>query len=250
MSEKWQRKVRGLLALAESTDNAEEAQAFYAKAQSLMLAYGLDEAMLNRRQEEHVEPTTARLEFKGTYARAWVSAAFSVSSAAGCKGVYGTHYGRGGRGAPSFYVSLVGMPDDIEFVQVVMASVTLQCANAWKAWKASRFDWSAMEASDKVKSQKSYIVGYGMGVGDKIRRARAQTVAEKVTQHGTGTELVLASREHRVAAEYARLHPARSLGKGRSMNVGGRAFGEGRTAGGRADVGGTSLGGGGRAISA
>jgi hypothetical protein len=232
---KWERKVRGLLAMAEGTDNAEEAAAFYAKAQRLMLSYGIDEAMLDRGREEKVEPTTTTLHFTGTYARAWISAAFSVVRAAGCRAVYVQ-----GRGSNAYRLEVVGMPDDVAFVEAIVASITLQSASAFKAYKRDHIFWSTLEPAAKVRQQKSFLIGYGQGVGEKVKAARSATSQEKVTEYGSGAELVLVSREKRVAQAFHQAHPR--LRAGRGVKVGGGAWASGVRAGNSANVGGRGLG--------
>jgi hypothetical protein len=57
--EKMARRIQALIAKAESTDSAAEAQTYFEKAQELMLQYSIDEAVLSaaRPAEQRIKPT-------------------------------------------------------------------------------------------------------------------------------------------------------------------------------------------------
>lgn len=80
------RRVRALLAEAESTDFEEEAHAFAAKAQELMARHSIDEARLHA-DDDVGEPSLQRILLEGPYLDAKASVVSAVAAANRCRTV-------------------------------------------------------------------------------------------------------------------------------------------------------------------
>lgn len=128
---KMMEKVASLIAKAEATDYSEERDAFRAKADELMVAYAIEESELVQRQGRSLkdEVKQRRIRVAGAdspYRDPLVSLIASVARHARCRIVfYGLHYG------VSYPVeaTVVGMEQDLDYVEMLFASLRLQMAN-------------------------------------------------------------------------------------------------------------------------
>lgn len=132
-TDKMLEKVRKLIAKAEGTDNIEEREAFFERANALMLKHSIDQAVLDatRPADQRIKPEA--LEFidiatGGTPIKdALVDLAAAIADYFGCKIVY-FGLGRGGPSA-SVYATVVGYPSDLRSFQTLFTALSLDLAS-------------------------------------------------------------------------------------------------------------------------
>lgn len=229
----WKRKIAGLLAKAERTDNAHERDAYNKMAEKLMLRLGIHRAELEAvgavKKEAIVQDSC---EFKGNYSLALVPFACYLANGFG-----GLTTLQSRRSAMSRVVYVVGPKSQVEEFMLLLNSMVLQAFSALKVWQAETVD----ERRDKTDMERavmhrSFVRGFGLEVRDRLAKARR---AEEKTA-SPGAALVVASREADVAewitAQYGEVNKARGGMKyasawsadagreaGKKANLGGKA---------------------------
>ncbi|WP_448626366.1 DUF2786 domain-containing protein [Geodermatophilus sp. URMC 64] len=218
------RRIRGLLAKAESTEFPEEAEALTAKAQELMARHAVDVALLDTGAggPPRTGVGTRRVHVDDPYVRAKMQLLGLVAEANGVRLVWYRSLG---------IANLVGMPADLDAVELLFTSLLLQVAQALVAAERATGRRSASRSF-----RRAFLLGYAHRVGQRLTAARQQATAEASAAHGVDLLPVLRSRqaavEERVAELFPRVRTARSRG---SVDAGG--WYAGRAAAERADVG-------------
>ncbi|QFG04723.1 hypothetical protein SEA_CHICKENKING_54 [Microbacterium phage ChickenKing] len=194
MSEKKIDLIAQLLAKAEST-TPEEAEALMEAASKMMAKYMIDQATIDARRAKKGEATEkiveVRLDFTGAYRGEMLNLCSNVVHGLGT--LRGMQY-TGGKGKV-FSFWLVGFESDVAQAQVLINSLQLQAAVAVRAWwKEGKLVYGGRSSYDQEKARRSFVHGFGTGVGTKLRAARAEAVSEAKA----GTELVLVNRKDKV----------------------------------------------------
>lgn len=243
----WEAKIRKLLAVAEDPAMTEEAAETYRqKAYALMTQFEIEEATL-RRDERLATEKVIRLDWKDvdlgkTYAYEFSHLVANVAKAHGMHGYIGKSYynldGSVVRGAARSYPVIVGFESDVERLKMLVQSLITQCNTALtkhvKAWVAERKDsWYTPTASDKYNQRRSFIVGYGERLEDRITEARRATVQEAEVS-APGTALVLVSKSEQVDSW---VNENMTFSAGRSKRYGYDGAAAGRRAANSADLG-------------
>lgn len=232
-------KIAGLLAKAERTDNEHERDAFNAKAEALMLKYGIEQAELQAagkiKPDEIIE---VRLEFVGIYAIIMPAFAWRISNALGGINVLKSKSYDG----KTYYAYIIGHKSDVESMQILLASLQLQAQSAMKRWWKTSELRSILSNMDAYKARRQFIASFAIGAADRIRSERR---TEEATV-STGAALVLVSRQEKVDKW---MHEQHNVVKSRG-GADGSAFGgaAGRAAGRQANVGTTGVSGGRKAL--
>lgn len=241
----WEAKIRKLLAVAEDPATTEEAAETYRqKAYALMTQFEIEEATL-RRDERLATEKVIRLDWKDvdlgkTYAYEFSYLVANVAKAHGMHGYIGKSYynldGSVVRGAARSYPVVVGFESDVERLKMLVQSLITQCNTAlakhMKAWVAEQY-WRTPSASDKYNQRRSFIVGYGERLEDRIAEARRATVQEAEVS-APGTALVLVSKSEQVDSW---VNENMTFGTGRSKRYGHDGTAAGRRAANSADLG-------------
>ena len=189
-------KVRALLAKAESTQFAEEAEALSAKAQEIISRYAL-EHMLDEPEEARdggADDVQAR--------RLWIDAPYvlpkallidAVAQANRCSAVVAEKLG---------FSTIIGASYDLEAVELLATSLLVQ-ANRAMLGHGSQIGWAGTSRTKAFR--RSFLVAYATRIGERLTTASADAAAET----GRARELVPVLREHaeRVAATQAELFP-------------------------------------------
>lgn len=180
-------RIAALLKKAETTTPG-EAELLTAKAEELMLKYGIDRALLNSRstgEKERIEKL--QIPLKGIYAKAYMDMMYSIAMAYGSVAAYYTPWK-----ATDITITVVGFESDVAQLKVLLASLQLQVIVALSAWVKST-DMSAYTSMERFKARRQFIKSFGKGAATRIRNARASAVkdAESTTP---GAELVLRDR--------------------------------------------------------
>ncbi|WP_285505216.1 DUF2786 domain-containing protein [Actinokineospora sp. NBRC 105648] len=173
-------RVRGLLAKAESTPFAAEAEALSAKAQELMARYAFEQAVLTA--DEPVEAATGRLWLDAPYQGPKAQLVDAVATANHCRAVF---YARLG------CVALVGHETDLEIVQVLAESLLVQSARALRRAPATGRSY-----------RHAFLVAYAHRVQQRLTEATAHARPDS-----TALVPVLASRTRAVETKFDTLFP-------------------------------------------
>ena len=204
-------KVRSLLAKAESTGFAEEAESLTAKAQQLMDRHAIDRAMLAADAPgTSAGPEGRRITIEAPYARREVPAPRRPSPGANrSRAVLSAHAG---------FATVVGFPDDQETIELLYTSLLVQATTGMLA----RGDRPATRTR---RYRQSFLVAFAARIGERLREADDEVVAEADRAHGGAVVPVLASRAAAVEAHLAREFPhlrSRPVVRPRRGGVGGR----------------------------
>jgi hypothetical protein len=192
-------KVMGLLAKAEATEFEEEAAAYLAKAQELMIRHAIDESHLQPEQRE----TVGAEQFPMGRSKADQDLMFWLAEINDMKAL--THSKRGDRWSPGgvYAMSLIGTPTDVEYLKALYASLVLQREAALA--REFRPSWESPRTFNH-----SFRVGFGERVYKRLRAAKRQTV----NAEGTGAELVFVGRRAEVDKYVAATWPKIGKSKG------------------------------------
>jgi hypothetical protein len=232
MSSKIKTKIELLLAKAEGTDNEHERDAYTAKAQRLMLEWGIEEADLEARGEVKPEAVVQQhRDYHGQFSMAMPGFANDIARGMGNLKVIKS-------GSKSDWrVYVIGHETDVANFWTMMDSLERQALHGLKVWWASTPDraW-LITATEKWKARRSFIMAFGSTCGARLRRLREEVQVEATP----GAALVLVSKDERVAAKVEELYP--SLRNGRSLQMGYSGAAAGREAGLRAHLGGKEVG--------
>ena len=196
-------RVRTLLAKAEATEFAAEAETFTAKAQDLMTRHAVDEALL-RVSENAIDIRGVRVHVHNPYAGEKVSLLNQVARANRCRAVWNKPLG---------LVTVLGTPIDVDQVEMLFTSLLIQATRAMAeagARRAGSFDRSA-------SFRRSFLMAYAVRVGERLTEASAAAAA------AYGPELlpVLQGQADAVQAEVDRLFPQTRKAKPGRYNAAG-----------------------------
>jgi hypothetical protein len=184
-------KVRALLAKAEATGYAAEAEALTAKAQHLMTRHAIDEALLHAHGNEPIGVISLRIHISAPYPSEKVSLLGQVARTNRCRLIWLEKFA---------IATLVGMPMDINQVELLFTSLLVQATRAVVEAGASQpgsFDRSA-------SFRKSFLASYAVRIGERLTDS-ADTAASSY-----GAELVPVMRRQAEAVdrEFERLFPS------------------------------------------
>jgi Protein of unknown function (DUF2786) len=184
------KRIRALLAKAEATDHAAEAETFTAKAQDLMTRHAIDEALLAAAGDGAVTVGARRVHLQNPYATTKTSLLNAVATANRCKVIY----------FPRLAIAtVVGVPLDIDQVEMLFVSLLIQATRAMTeagAGQAGSFDRSA-------RFRRSFLAAYAVRIGERL------TESTSAATRSYGNELVplLKRQDDAVSAEFERLFP-------------------------------------------
>lgn len=278
-AEKYADKIAKLLRHAEKAGTKEEADTFIEKAQELMEQYSISEALVNqargdneKAQEEIVQRD---IVITGIYKEALMDVAYAVATMNDCRGVYYKQSAMKAWTRPdgskvdkrpaAIRLTVTGFESDVRRVEMLYASVSIQCISAQARWVNENKDHlSWMSGMEKFKEKREFVYGFASGLRSQLREAKkrgqeAARAAEEARLKDSGAadadakkqssdsvSLVLVSKKQRVDdymdKSYGKL---RSVSSRRSTGSG-NARGAGTAAGRSADAGGTGRVGGGR----
>lgn len=206
-------RIRKLLAKAESTEFADEAATFTAKAQELMTRHAVDEALLSGGPRED-GPRMIRIPVDAPYADAKSLLVLNVAQANRCKSV--------------FYATLdlsavLGFSDDLALVELLVTSLLVQAQHALAETARALPGGRARQQSFRS----SFFVAYAQRIGDRLTAANREVIDE-TERAGRGAALpVLRARSQAVDDAFDRQY-GDTLASGRirgGYDPAGRAYG-------------------------
>lgn len=239
--EDTKRKIAGLLAKAERTDNEHERDTFTAAAEKMMLRLGIERAELESvgevKPEEIVEE---RREWLGNYAIVMVPFTSRVGRAFGNL----TFLQNQNHNGMKRYSYVIGHKSEVEEFLRLLDSLHIQVMSALKRFqKDNRESRRYMTDMEKYTQNRSFIEAFGVTVALRLQKERKVEEAEATP----GAALVLASKMDKVMAwrdeQYKDLRNVRTGARtwdpyaasagheaGRTANLGEKAVGGSRGA--------------------
>lgn len=183
-------RIRALLAKAEATSYAAEAEAFTAKAQDLMTRHAIDEALLHADDARPVDVVGVRVHLQSPYAGEKVQLLSAVAEANRCRTIFLQNFAM---------ATVVGTPVDVDQVEMLFTSLLIQAVRAMAeagAVRAGSFDRSA-------SFRRSFLVSYAVRIGERLQEADEQAVRS----YGAELVPVLSRQADAVEREFDRLFP-------------------------------------------
>jgi hypothetical protein len=224
------RKVRALLAKAESTTFPEEAEACSAKAQELMSRHRIESL-----GDVSDGPVGRRIWLDAPYRSPKSSLVSAVGRANGCRSVHLSGLG---------CVHLAGFPDDLEATEVLFTSLLVQ---AGRAMAAAGRQVDARGRSRTRSFRSAFLEGFAYRVGKRLVDANTVVTTEATTAQASLLP-VLARRDEVVQAALDEAFPHTT--RRRTSLTNGAGWQAGIAAAERADLGQRRMGGGPEALSA
>ncbi len=187
-------KVRALLAKAESTGFAEEAESYSAKAQELMARYRIDHALLAHPQDDADAPVGVRVSIESPYPQAKALLLQGLAEANACRAIWSPDDG---------FSTVFGFPDEIEVVELMFTSLLVQGTAAMIR------EGSANHIVGKNPTRafrQSFLEAYAARITERLRTVAKDTSAAATAGHD---ELlpVLVSREQQVEKRMQTVFP-------------------------------------------
>lgn len=190
------KKVRALLAKAESTNFEHEAAALTAKAQELMARNAIDEAVAaDSGTGRRDAPAARRVAIDDPYAGPKSKLLSVVASANNVRAVWDDHYA---------LMTLVGFEADLDTVDMLFTSLLMQASRAMQAKGRIR---DSRGRSRTRSFRQSFFVAFGQRIHERLVMAAHQ--ARETAERDLGRSLlpVLAGRMEEVDGFTARLFP-------------------------------------------
>jgi hypothetical protein len=163
-------RIRALLAKAESTEFAEEAEALSARAQELMAKYSIDHALLAAESGREQTPGGRRIAVDNPYEAPKVTLLQTVAQANRCRVVWSKDIG---------LVTVIGFPADLDAVELLFTSLLVQ-ANTAMLRAGGKQD--AYGRSRTRAFRTSFLVSYAIRIGERLSAAAGQAEQEAVTE--------------------------------------------------------------------
>jgi Protein of unknown function (DUF2786) len=212
--------IRGLLAKAESTSYAAEAEALSAKAQDLMTRYAIDNAVIDAREQTSLtdQVSSRRLLIDNPYPEAKSSLLQAVSRVNGVRSIWLKDYG---------LITIVGMPVDLDLCDLLFTSLLVQSSRALTE--------AGADADSRIRSfRRSFLLAYAARIGERLAQARERASRAASGDYGTALVPIMAERTEAVGTVFDTLFPATTPVKHTITNT--RGWVAGRVAADTADL--------------
>ena len=169
-------KIRALLAKAEATEFAEEAEALSARAQELMAKYSIDHALLAAETGRRRTPGGRRIAVDNPYEAPKASLLQTVAQANRCRVVWSKELG---------LVTVIGFPADLDAVELLFTSLLVQANSAMLRAGAKR---DAYGRSRTRAFRQSFLVSYAIRIGERLSEATGHAEQQAAAEQGRGAE--------------------------------------------------------------
>ena len=212
--ESIQRKIAGLLAKAERAGSPEEAEAFAAKAEQMMVKYAIDAAMLGATTSSDTVIVRA-VDIKGTYALQATGGLNGLSQSLGT-----TRYWISGKASGTHTGHLAGFTTDVDMVIMLWNSLSIQAATAMASWAKDGGIQKSMTAFEKFNERRTFLTGFWGRACARAASAHATAVKEAEVEYSGGAALALVDRASQVEAVVPQgMRTQKSRTKSGSMNA-------------------------------
>lgn len=208
-------RIAALLTKAERTDNAAEAEAYLMKAQSLATAASIDLAFARAaqpRQRTEPENRTFTIGERGKRANRHLTALFIALAHNNDAHV--------DVASDSTFVIAYGMPNDLDVVETLFTSVSVQMVTSAQTWMRSGAWRGQTYISRTTRKRKqhtaqtartAFLTAYIARIDERLRAARQTTERADTRVHTAEGALVLREK----VAEIDAFHRANSSARGR-----------------------------------
>jgi hypothetical protein len=177
-------KVRALLAKAESTEYAEEAEALTAKAQELMVRHSIDYALLAATSGANDAPAAIRVGLDAPYEDAKALLLTRIGEANACRSAWSKDCG---------FVTVIGYAADLASVEMLYTSLLVQATTAMLNHGKDR-------QSRTASFRRSFLYAFALRIGERLLTV-ADRVGKAAAQEGKGALVpVLAAKRDSVDA--------------------------------------------------
>jgi hypothetical protein len=163
-------RIRALLAKAEATEYAEEAEALSARAQELMAKYSIDQALLAAESGRKDAPAGRRIAVDNPYEAPKTSLLQAVATANRCRVIWSKEVG---------LATVVGFEADLDAVELLFTSLLVQ-ASAAMLHAGSRQD--AYGRSRTRAFRQSFLVSYAIRIGERLSQAAEHATREAAAE--------------------------------------------------------------------
>jgi Protein of unknown function (DUF2786) len=190
-------RIRALLAKAESTTFAAEAETFTAGAQALMARHSIDHALLAALDESSSEePTGRRIGIDNPYEGPKAMLLGVVAEANRCRTVWSRELS---------FSTVIGFPADLDSVELLFTSLLVQATTAMMQ-AGSRIDGYGRSSTRSFRQ--SFLTGYASRIGQRLAEATgAQTTKAATEPAGRNLLPVLAARNEAVDEAVTAMFP-------------------------------------------
>lgn len=188
-------RIRALLAKAESTTFAEEAETYTAKAQELMTRHSIDAALLAV-DRPATGPEAVRLGVDAPYEASKSLLLSVVADANRCRTVWARNLG---------FSTVFGFRTDLELVELLYTSLLVQATTAMTA-EGPRRDHHGRSSTRSFRQ--SFLTAYANRIGERLADATGRVDAQAAAEVGAARLLpVLAARDEAVRERLAEAFP-------------------------------------------
>jgi Protein of unknown function (DUF2786) len=163
-------RIRALLAKAEATEYAEEAEALSARAQELMAKYSIDQALLAAESGRKDAPAGRRIAVDNPYEGPKTSLLQAVATANRCRVIWSKEVA---------LATVVGFEADLDAVELLFTSLLVQ-ASAAMLYAGSRQD--AYGRSRTRAFRQSFLVSYAIRIGERLSHAAEHATQEAAAE--------------------------------------------------------------------
>jgi Protein of unknown function (DUF2786) len=163
-------RIRALLAKAESTEFAEEAEALSARAQELMAKYSIDHALLAAESGRDETPGGRRIAVDNPYEAPKATLLQTVAQANRCRVVWSKDIGM---------VTVIGFPADLDAVELLFTSLLVQANTAMLRGGAKQDSYGR---SRTRAFRTSFLVSYAIRIGERLSEATGHAEQEAVAE--------------------------------------------------------------------
>jgi hypothetical protein len=195
-------RIRSLLAKAENTGFAAEAETFTAKAQDLMTRHVIDEALLHGSSDHPIEVRGVRVHISNPYPAEKVHLLSQVARANRSRAVWNESLG---------LATVIGTPTDVDQVEMLFTSLLIQATRAMAqagARRAGSFDRSA-------SFRRSFLMSYAVRIGERLNETNDAATAS----YGSALVPLLERQTSAVQQEFDRLFPQTRQARAGRYNV-------------------------------
>ena len=152
-------RIRALLAKAESTEFAQEAEALSGRAQELMAKYSIDHALLAAETGRAETPGGRRIAVDNPYEAPKATLLQIVAEANRCRVVWSRELG---------LVTVIGFPADLDAVELLFTSLLVQ-ANTAMLRTGGKRDGSGRSRTRAFRQ--SFLLAYAVRIGERLSEA-------------------------------------------------------------------------------
>lgn len=236
MDEAIVNRIQKLLDKAESTQFPEEAEALFAKAQGLMAAHAIDEAVLAASgAAQRDEITSLEVICEAPYASAKASLLGAVARANNGRVVML-------KSGAKAVCTVVGHASDLQHISTLFSALSIYAARAVTA--------AEIPVGDTARRfRHAFLLAFATRIAERLAEANQLAVTEHDRANpGQSSAVVIRDRGRAVDDEYRRLFP--NVRTRRSSASSGAGFRAGQAAASKASLGQRGVSGGARALGA